>query len=315
MSKQSKVHQAISNKYVGFYVACLAVYIALTALTPIRENAYDLSTLSVRLIQVSFIIPIALIWLAITYGALKFRQYAQIVRTSSDGPAYMAMATALTIMMGGLLLTSLLGLIKGFLDGPDDIRIFTIIRNALAVIVQVVIFWAMYQASEKLLLSAGATAVSTSKLRQFRLVGNLALGIGIVLYTTLMLSNEFRSSTPDYKTITSFYLNDFQLVFAVIIPYAIAWTFGINALHNIRAYLDNVKGVIYREIFGRVAAGLTIIIIFNVLLGMLSSLGGLFQNASLQAILISIYVILICYGVGYLVMASGAKRLAKLEEV
>lgn len=315
MTSTKHVQKMIGYKYIGFYLAAVALYVAVTVMTPLRENVYHLSEASIRLIQVSFIVPIAAIWFTVTYGAMKFRQYAQIIHRADNGPAYMAIATALTVMLAGLLFNSLFGLIQGFLETESQIRSFTIAKNLLAVVIQIVIFGVMYLATEKLLQSAATTTTDSPELRLKRNFGNLAMGIGLSVYAALMLSNEYRNFTPDYKTITSFYLSDMELVLTIIIPYAIAWILALMSLHNINAYVENVKGIVYREVFGRVATGLTLVISFNILLGMLSSLGGLFQGSSLQAILIFVYVILICYGVGYIVIATGAKRLAKIEEV
>lgn len=96
--------------------------------------------------------------------------------------------------------------------------------------------------------------------------------------------------------------------------YLIGWAVGIRASFEIWEYKKRVKGTIYKKAFSRLVAGLFSVIGFAVILQMLISLSTYFVEISLATTLLIIYVIILLYGLGFLIISSGARMLSAIEE-
>ncbi len=118
---------------------------------------------------------------------------------------------------------------------------------------------------------------------------------------------------PDTKA--SFYLPSWLIVSTIIVPYAYAWYMAFTASYNLRFYSTNVKGVVYRKSLRTLAAGINIVIINTILLQFLSAQTPRLNKLNLAPLLGLVYVLLISIGIGFAVVAIGAKKMKRIEEV
>jgi hypothetical protein len=105
------------------------------------------------------------------------------------------------------------------------------------------------------------------------------------------------------------------MVLSVIVPYLYAWFVGLLAAYEITLFSKHIKGVLYRQALGLLAAGLITIIASFIALQYLNGIqprvGYLLINY--QLVLSSIFRII---GAGGFVMLTiGAARLKKIEDV
>ena len=286
------------------------IYVALTLLAPIKPNNFDLSNMQVRLLQLTLVVPILVIWFLIVFGGVRFKNYALLIKGSDEAKGTSLVANSLLFIGFGGIIVNIFNLGHNFV-GAQLTEEFTIAHNLLNVLVQLGSYGLLYVGSTHLLKSIGVKGADARK----SIYPQLAMSVAIAAYGALMFLNPYRNSTPDPAKYNSFYLPDGLLLILVVIPYVLSWSLAVGALVNLRTFAAEVKGIIYREAIHRLVMGMTIVVSFAIALAMLSTLSGLFADSSLKFVLGFIYVILILYAAGFLVIASGARKLARIEEV
>jgi len=110
-------------------------------------------------------------------------------------------------------------------------------------------------------------------------------------------------------------LHDGALLFTMVLPTVIIWTIAGQAIINLYAYQKNVQGSTYRRIYKLLSVGLATVLAFYVLITMLTTLSGFLSGSRLAVVLTFLYIIIIAYGAGFVVIAQGARKLRLLEEV
>lgn len=310
MAQSEVADKPLNLNWVWLGLVSLA-YIALTFYTPVRPNKYNLTLASTRLIQVSFVIPILLIWWLAMYGANRFKHYAISIEGSPDGRALSTVADGLLILLYGGFISSLFSSFRAYLPPGSSLIPFTIMGNYLAMIFPLVSFIVIYRGSKRLVSVVGAEKQAAAS----RLRALIPFILFSALFLVLLFKDPHRGTSPDVGTVQSFFLNDPALLLTLVIPYLVAWFYGSLAVTYIKTFAKVSKGTIYRKAITRLANGFLAVIIFSILLQTLGTLSTAFSNASLGAILVFIYVILVAYGLAYLIIASGARELRKIEEV
>lgn len=304
----------LTAAYYGLFAILSAAYVLLTYFAPITTNTtYNLSTAQIRLIIASFILPIVAIWFIAVYGGVHFKKYVRTVQTSDEGKALNQIANGLLVLSFGLIVTSGLSTIKGYFHTDVQLKTFTVFINYINLVVQLAVYWLMFSGSNGL-VKFKHTKVDDTYSRRQSFIFSLTAGI-VALYSYMMFRNVYRQNSPDIRTINSFFLPDSLLLTTIVMPYAIVWVLASATILNLLTYLQTATGVVYRQAIKRLMLGLVTVVGFSILMSVLSTLSSLFSGASLKLILIFVYVILVAYAVGFIIIASGAKRLAKIEEV
>lgn len=298
--------------YYSLLAFSAALYVGLTLFSPIRNNTYNLTSTQLHLIQLSFILPIILIWFLIVFGGVRFKNYAHSITGSEEGKGLGLVANSLLLLGFGGIISSIINLGTNFVPNRQLIEEFAIGRNYLNILIALVSYVVLYVGSRRL-LSTVNTKASIQSAKSY--LPSVLLVMSVSVYVALMFLNPYRNSTPDPSKISSFYLPDWLLLTTIILPYALIWATATAAIVNLRVVASGVKGIIYQQAMKRLVLGLTLVVSFALALGVLSSLSGLFVGASLQFILVFIYLILIGYAAGFVVIASAARKLSRIEEV
>ena len=299
-----------ANSYYPLLAVLAIAYVALSLLSPVKPNHFNLTDIQVRLLQLTFVVPILVIWFLIIFGGVRFKNYALLIKGSDEARGTNLVANSLLLIGFGGIAVSIFNLGRNFI-GAQFTEEFTIAHNLFNVLVQVTSYGLLYFGSTHLLKSIGVKGADARK----SIYPQLTMAVAIAAYSALMFLNPYRNSTPDPATYNSFYLPDGLLLVLVVIPYVLSWSLAVGALVNLRTFAAEVKGFVYREAIRRLVMGMTIVVSFAIALAMLSTLSGLFADSSLKFVLGFIYVILLLYAAGFLVIASGARKLARIEEV
>lgn len=148
---------------------------------------------------------------------------------------------------------------------------------------------------------------------------HVGLVIGFVvfalLYTWFVFQNRYRTVSDNPLIQPVYYLSDSLIATTIIVPYVVAWLLGSLAASNILSYSHHAPGSIYRLFLKRFAIGSVLVISLSAFLQVISQFSEFWATLGLGSILILIYVILLVLLVGYGLIASGARRLARIEEV
>lgn len=309
--KSDKARPLKAKYYVALAISSL-VYLYLTYAAPLGPNVYNISTTETRLLQLTLVVPILIIWVLATYGVANFKYYSNMIHESPDGKALDTVSNGLTVLVGGTIVQSLFAGLRPWYT-TNHIIGFTHINLLLTISFPLVAFYLVWAGSAALMRLARQDHFTP----QSYLAPIVTFTFLSSLYTWAILSNPYRNTTPDVTKFASYFMSDPYIVLLVIVPIVTTWLLGVLAATSVRNYHQSAKGSLYKQAMAKLAYGLFSVVLFSILIQFFTALGPSLHlsSASLKAILIIIYVILVLYAVGYAFIASGAKRLSKIEEV
>jgi len=135
------------------------------------------------------------------------------------------------------------------------------------------------------------------------------------LYALIVLHDPARHVSMTTGSNASYYEPDWLIVFTIIIPRLLLWFMGALAVYNIYAYAKNVSGTLYRSALIKLALGLGTVVLMTIVIRCLESVSTTLNAFKLGSILVVIFILLLLLGAGYVLIAQGASRLKKLEEL
>ncbi|HUC87073.1 MAG TPA: hypothetical protein VMR75_01970 [Candidatus Saccharimonadales bacterium] len=302
--------------YVGLAYGLLAVasllYIGGTLYAPIATatHTYSLSPRAVHTLELTIVLPIIAVWFTALWGSLRFKRYAISIYESADGKALNTLANGLLTLVSGLVATSLLQSLNAHLIKLGYAKSWTIFSNYFGVVVALVAFAVILRGAYRL-----AHLVEFPSIERSRIIALALLAIMGVAYVWLLAMDPYRQTTPDPLQFTSYYLPDWLLLSTVVLPYLLVWYGGLMAVIYLRRYQNYSPGIIYHAALKRLSWGLMAVIVASVLIQLVVAIGPSLHHAGLGNILLLLYGLIIIYAIGHVLVAIGARKLAKIEQV
>lgn len=304
-----------AKPYYITVVALWCVYLAFTFIAPnnTASTQMQLSDQALNLIRLTVAIPYLLIWLAATYSFIKIKRYAMGIRPSREASAYDNIALGVFFLLISLILSVLVGSLRTFLVDYTHLRpMLTILTNYTYVVPYFFAFAFLLHGTNKLALQKQSLTISLTK--------NILLGLFLTgfayLWLELIFSNPSRVTPGTASKFASYYINDSLLVLTIVIPSLITWLIGLRTILKLWIYRNLVKGTIYKRALSSFVYGLTGVIIGSIIIQALLSLGAQrILVLGLSGVLQVIYVFVLIQIIGFLLVARGAQKLTKIEEV
>jgi hypothetical protein len=297
--------------YILAFVALLAAYLILAMTLPSDPQVlakHGLTQASARMLNMTTLIPLSLIYLAALYGFIRVKDYADKVRRTKEGPGFSDLALGLGLLAFSLPIRAIVGNYATYVRHaePQLVAEISILRNYLTLVFAFAALFYIAKGAEALL-----DTLRRSALRERSLVYSLAGPIILAsLYTWLIVeSGPIRSGDAPY------YMPEWAVITTLAIPLVFTWCLGAWAAFQLYKYHHGVKGVIYKRAINNLAIGVAAIVIIAILTQFITTLSGTLNRLDLQPLLIIVYVLVAVYAVGYGLVARGAKKLKQLEEV
>jgi hypothetical protein len=142
------------------------------------------------------------------------------------------------------------------------------------------------------------------------IVGFLAFG---VLYCYLIFSHLNLGSLS--STANPYHLPAWLVVLTVIVPYLYAWFMGVLGSYELIIYRRHVRGVLYKQAIGLLVGGLITVVFSSVALQYVGSVQPRVGHLLLNDRLVFIILFRIIGGIGFVLLALGASKLKRIEEV
>lgn len=264
----------------------------------ISENEY-------RLAIFTLILPYALIWFSAFYAYEKLEHYAQKLAGTREGEAFKKIANGVRFLAWGLALPTIIALILSAIEGqaPGFHAAHIIIDNYIAVLVPLVGFTIIGNGTRVLTEIVRARPGSTGT----RLLVGAFTVVG-VFFVYFVIHNQNSDTNAYYLPLTF-------LLLTIVVPYLYAWLGGLLSAYELRLYSLKTRGVLYQKALIWLAAGITIVIIGSIMVQYLDGVFAGRKDLSLGPLLALIYCLLIIQALGYALIAFGANRLIKIEEV
>ncbi len=291
--------------------AASLIYVAVTLWEPITqaERTYTLSPWAVHSLQLTIVLPLVAVWFVAMWGSLRFRAYALSIQASADGRALKTLANGLVTLVSGLVLTSVLQSFNGRMALWGHAKIWAIFSEYVALLVALVALGLIVRGAWQL-----AGLVRFRRLALVQAVALLALAVIGITYAVLLIHDPYRSATPSPTLHSSYYLSDWLLVPTIVVPYLVVWYCGLLAVGCLRIYQSYSSGIIYRHALSRLSSGLFAVIMASVFIQVLDAVSPSLVHLGVKDLLLLIYVLIIVYAIGHIVVALGARSLAKIEE-
>jgi hypothetical protein len=313
--KKATVKESVPQKPTLLFYVFLAATLAYGAVSffgPVSQETldrYNLSILKVHLLSLTIIIPLIAIWFSAYYGFSRIKQYARAVRSGAEGPGFKKIADGLGLLAFSLPVSSLLSASFNAIEisHPSYSVPFTITKNYAALVLPLLAFTLICRGSAQL------TGLIKPKPSPFRTQELWSLGIITLcsLFSWLLIARPADTRTP----LNVYQLPNWLIILTLAVPLLYTWMRGIAAAYYITVYQRNVKGQLYRSSLRKLSAGLMVVIVLNILIQIIISVSSRLYRLELTPLLFIIYCLVALYAVGFGLIASGSKKLKRIEDV
>lgn len=311
MLRKDAMHRLTSA--LSSYTLLTILYLLLVIVLPANKaamQAYHLSALEYHVLLFVVVLPLIAIWFAAFYGYAKLRQYADSISKTAEGANFDRLASGFMWLAWGLPVPSIISLILNSITNahPGFRATGIIITNYIDLAIPLVAFSLISNGSRGL-LDYARVRISTASAKLIILVF-VVLG---VLYCFL----TFRHLDPHSAGSTNnpFYLPAWLMVLTIIVPYLYAWFIGLLGANEIMLFAKQSQGVLYRKSLRILAIGIIAVIASSIAVQYVSTVEPRLGHLSLNYLLAITYLIRIVAAMGYVLIAIGAIRLKKIEDV
>jgi hypothetical protein len=298
---------------VYLFLLLTAVYVLLVILLPTDPATlakYHISQGQARLLNLTVVLPLAVIWYLALNGFMRFWQYSKVIRNTNEGWSFTMLAYGLMILAFSLPINSIVSAIFNYISihNPNFLPTATVLRNYTTLLLALVSFGLLARGAVLLVIS------HKEKIRYKPVMPLFMAPLMIILtsvFTWLVVANQHQLSDGR----NSYYLPSWLVVTTIVIPYLVAWVAGILSIYYIYIYHQKVKGAVYKQAFSELAKGLALVTFISVFVQLLVTITEQINRLKLTPILLLIYLLVILYAIGFWYIAHGSKKLQTFEEV
>lgn len=254
----------------------------------------------------SIIVPLVGIWLIATYGAICFKKYASSIRESADGKSLNDIANGLLLLVIYIVLLPMNNSIQSLVVNTPYLRPSVFLGNHVPLAFALISGYLLYRGSKKL------AGIVPHKLTTSRRATLLSVISGLFFAGFIW---RFYITVPNLQPVNGipkFSLPVGVLLFTYVLPHIVLWVSGLLACRNLAHYAYKTPGVIYKALFRDLYKGILLvyICIFLAQIFIISTIS--FAKFNIGIVLI--YGLLLLAAFGFILVARGAKKLAKLEK-
>lgn len=295
-----------------FLLLMVAYGLTVLLIPPSPESLarYNLTETKARLINLSVVIPLLLIWLTALYGFSSLKKYADSIERAKEGNAFTLLANGLMVLAFSLPINSLAGILVRYIrdNHGDYIEFATISRNYLSLLLYLIGYTIIAIGAARLVkeFKAGTTQVALAQGKIAPILITLS-----ALFAWLITSKPFNQGVDERV----YYLPSWLLVATIVIPYLLAWRAGMLGTYYLYTFYKNVKGSIYKNAFIDLARGIGVVVFVSILIQFITTSSTQLSRLKLTPVLGLVYFLLLLYAVGFGLVARGAKKLKRIEEV
>jgi hypothetical protein len=285
----------------------IATYTAITLLSPpdpkILEQ-YSLSVFQIRLLLLTIIFPLACIWTIGFVGFTRVANYSAVICKSKEAPAFRNLTYGLAVLAFG---SPILSIANSLLDNlgtrnPSLHGFSTIVINYLQLVFALVAYYLLYMGARELKKLAG---------KEFPRRKYLIIAGGVLLLAIVYCF--FALTDPEHND-SIYFLPDWLVVASIVLPYVYSWYLGLRTAVYIHFYQAKQGGILYRQAFSYMAIGIGIVVTSSIFTQLITAIG-FATELNLRPLLVIVYALLAFIATGYVLIAVGANKLRRIEEV
>lgn len=312
MKLKQRLIQIVRRPMVS-YTVLAATYLLLILLLPASKDslqAHSFSEFEYRVIRLSIGIIYLIAWFAAFYGYKKLMEYAALIKRTKEGAAFKQLAIGSAWLAWSLpvalIVTNVLYAISYCWEDFKPTAI--ILTNYLSLILPLVGFTVIGSAAHR--LTQGAQL--RPSLLGIRAIAVLLALIGVAYcyatFTRFDLQNLGDTNNP-------YYLPILAMITTIMVPYLYAWFAGLFAIYEISLVGRQASGLLYRNALMLLVIGFGVVIVSSIALEYLFSLQPRQGYFTLDYRLVLSLLFRVLAGIGFALIALGAIRLKRIEEI
>jgi len=272
---------------------------------PASLHSLQISEAAYRLVMVTLLVPYAIIWFAAFYGYDQLERYSRALIFTGEGQAFHKIANGLGVLAWGLIVQVLLSLIFNaiLLSHPGFDGVKTIVDGYFGLAIALIAFVFIENGTYEL--------VQLVRAHHSHAISRAIIVVGAIigaLFQHVIFLNQATGNNPHH-------LSTYPLLFTIIVPYIFTWIIAIVSVYELNLYATKVKGLLYKHALQFLANGLSVVILLSVTIQFIDAATNPGTNSSLAVILLYDYLLLAAVALGFVLVAVGAKRLKRIEEV
>ncbi len=318
MGKTTVSHLGISNNLRLFitYLYLSVLYVGLVYLAGPTQSLLEDSQYSdnaVRWLSLSFRLPLIAIWLLSFYGYSRLHRYTVSIADHNDGRHFQTISKGLLCFAIGLPLSFIVGSVATLLsmEGVISSDTVAIIRTYATLLIALFAFS---------LITKGAYGLSTSlrrrpSLRSIRIISLLSIAVGVVYCFLIFNRDTTNPLASPMLTNPSYLMPNWLVLTTIVIPYLYAWVIGICGALELLVYQRYTSGKLYRKALLNLTIGVGTVVAASIAAQYLVTLSQQLLNLSAGWLFITVYCLYAFIAYGFILIALGARRLQKIEEV
>ena len=290
------------------YFVLIILYAAGTLLIPTPAKTlerYHLTSLHLKIVDVTIIVLYAIIWFCAIYGFYNFHHYFQLIKKTKDGKAYAKLSIGIGYLafwfpISGVFNTYTNYLVQRHADLAGSIAIM---QNYLSLLIPLIGF---------VFISIGARQLIDIVKQRPSLSG---INVLVILLVFIGVIYVYLVSNTHNRLNSTYHLSIFYVLITIAAPYIYMWFIGLLAFYEIFLYRAKSPGILYRQSWRLLASGIGSLIIISVLIQYLTTISERLTRLDLSGTLILVYLLLVLLAAAYVLIALGARSLKKIEEV
>jgi hypothetical protein len=287
-----------------FFIVVYAAFVLLPAPLHATLVQYHLSALGVRLIDLTIIFILAVIWFAGLYGYTRLQSYAKLIEGHKDGKHVAKLTKGIFLLVIWLPVSSVVSVILNFFATKHQslVPATTIINNYVNLLFPFLGF---------IFIGMAARGLSEYiRIRPRYVVTNALVLVNLftgIIYYRLVATTLHRASI--------YHMSIWLILTTLVVPYVFMWSVGLQAAYEILIYRQKVRGAVYKKSWHYLALGIGWLIVTSMVFQYVTTLSPRLIHLSIYWLLALIYSLLLLLSIGFVLIALGTRKLQKIEEV
>ncbi len=285
----------------------IIIYLFANTVLPVSNQTLGqlhLSESQYRMVLLSIIMPYCIIWVTGFYAYITFNGYTRLIDDEREMPAFRQIGFGLQTIAWGLAVPAVINTFLKALGAahPNLQAITGVISAYLTLAVSLIAFT---------FIGLGARYLSDLVRRRPSYLGTRLMVFGFIAigitYSYLTVHAQRHNGNP-------YHLSLFATLATIVVPYLYAWFLGFLACYELSVYARHVKGVLYKNALNQLGFGISLTVISSIFIQYITTI---YANnlPNLAFIIFLLYIFLALEGIGFMLIATGAKRLKKIEEI
>jgi hypothetical protein len=311
LKEMNKYRPAIKPLLIG----CLFIifYILLIFFLPDHSNSQLMDKLTnLEYKEALFLvqIPAMIVWLLAFYAYSRLNSYAITLKKTPSYKALKTLSKGILLLALSMPISSILSRFLNLFEGYNQTfyHVTIIITNYINLFLPFAAFIIIYYSAKKITHRAQINySLASSK---FLILIYVVAGV-IYSYETLKAfsGNSLISINNVY------HLPVFIFIITILIPYLYSWFIGLTTSYDINAFATKLVGVIYRRALYFISLGLATVIISLIASQYVTTITPTYGHLAFNFHTILSIVFKVITGIGFYLLAHGANKLIKIEEL